>query len=85
MLFTVLLLAACWDHQANAQQGKPATMKAPAIDIHTAVATGNMQAVQQHLSAGTDINTKDAMGGSSPLITARPKRHCHWALISARP
>lgn len=70
MLFTVLLLAACRDHQANAQQGKPATMKAPAIDIHTAVATGNMQAVQQHLSAGTDINMKDAMGGSSPLITA---------------
>lgn len=44
--------------------------KAPQVDIHTAVATGNGDALHQHIEAGTDINAKDPFGGSSPLITA---------------
>lgn len=69
MLMTVLVLTACRENNASAQQGK-STVKAPAIDIHTAVATGKLDLVQQHIKAGTDINLKDPMGGSSPLITA---------------
>ncbi|WP_126971355.1 ankyrin repeat domain-containing protein [Gynurincola endophyticus] len=42
----------------------------PSVDIHTAVLTGNMEALQQHIAAGSDLNEKDPMGGSSPLITA---------------
>ena len=44
--------------------------KKPNIDIHTAVATGNLAAVKQYLNAGKNLNEKDPMGGSSPLITA---------------
>ena len=40
------------------------------MDIHTAVATGDADVLRQHIAAGTDINTKDPFGGSSPLITA---------------
>ncbi len=70
MLLTLLFFAACLENHASAQQGKSTTVKAPAIDIHTAVATGKLDLVQQHIKAGTDINLKDPMGGSSPLITA---------------
>ncbi|EAR02913.1 ankyrin repeat domain-containing protein [Maribacter sp. HTCC2170] len=43
---------------------------APEIDINAAVLTNNIEAVKQHIEAGTDINTKDPMSGSTPLITA---------------
>jgi ankyrin repeat protein len=43
---------------------------APSVDIHTAVLTENLGALQQHIQAGTNLNEKDPFGGSSPLITA---------------
>lgn len=42
----------------------------PSIDIHGAVLTGNLEAVKQHIEAGTDINQKEAMSGSTPLMSA---------------
>jgi len=42
----------------------------PSVDIHTAVVTGNKEALLQHIKAGTNINEKDPFGGSSPLISA---------------
>ncbi len=42
----------------------------PKIDIQTAVLSGNLEAVKLHIEAGTDINEKDAMSGSTPLISA---------------
>lgn len=42
----------------------------PSIDIHSAVLTGNLEAVKQHIEAGTDINKKEAMSGSTPLMSA---------------
>jgi hypothetical protein len=43
---------------------------APSVDIHTAVVSGNKEALLQHIKAGTNINEKDPYGGSSPLISA---------------
>jgi hypothetical protein len=40
------------------------------IDIWTASATGNIAGIKQQLSAGTDINVKEPVGGSSPLLIA---------------
>lgn len=42
----------------------------PTMDIHSAVLTGNIEAVKQHIEAGTDINQKEAMSGSTPLMSA---------------
>ncbi|WP_406683726.1 ankyrin repeat domain-containing protein [Seonamhaeicola sp. MEBiC1930] len=42
----------------------------PSIDIHGAVLTGNLETVKQHIEAGTDINQKEAMSGSTPLMSA---------------
>ena len=42
----------------EATQPEPPTVKAPDILIHEAVAEGNIEAVKQHLNAGTDVNVK---------------------------
>lgn len=42
----------------------------PTMGIHEAVITGNMEIVEQYINAGADLDEKDPLGGSSPLITA---------------
>ena len=42
----------------------------PEMDIHTAIMSDNLEIVKQHIEAGTDINQKDALSGSTPLISA---------------
>ena len=68
MLLTCFLFS-CKENNATAQKNTPA-VTAPKIDIHTAVITGNAEAIKQHIAAGSNLNKKDAMGGSSPLISA---------------
>lgn len=72
LLVAVLLVAACGSKDNNEQSQSPTntSVKAPDIDIHTAVLTENMEAVKQHIAAGSDLNVKDPFGGSSPLISA---------------
>ena len=53
-----VLLAGC----ATTQQPEPTTTKAPDISIHEAAYTGNVEAVKQHLAAGTDVNAKGVAG-----------------------
>ncbi|MHC4528164.1 MAG: ankyrin repeat domain-containing protein, partial [Planctomycetota bacterium] len=43
---------------------------APSIDIWTAAATGNLEAIKQHVAAGTDLNAGEPAAGSTPLIVA---------------
>lgn len=71
LLFAGVVFAGC-QTQAEKTAGNSSGLSAvrPEVDIHTAVVTGNLEAVRQHISAGTDINIKDPMGGSSPLISA---------------
>jgi ankyrin repeat protein len=45
------------------------TVKAPSTDLSTAVFFGNLEAVKQHIAAGTDLNVKDEYG-STPLHVA---------------
>ena len=42
----------------------------PKIDIQAAIISNNLEIVKQHIEAGSNINAKDPMGGSTPLITA---------------
>ena len=46
--------------------------KAPDISIHGAALIENIEAVKQHLAAGTDVNVKDKYG-SVPLVYAASK------------
>lgn len=74
LVITLLVVAGC------AKQENPV----PKVDLHTAVATGNLEAIQQHIKAGSDLNAKD-MYGSTPLIIATvfDKTEVALALIEA--
>ncbi|HCD52229.1 MAG TPA: ankyrin repeat domain-containing protein [Balneolaceae bacterium] len=69
------------DKKADSTSG----VQAPSIDIHTAVMTDNLEAVQQHIKAGTDLDQKEPMSGSTALITAATfdKQDIAKALIDA--
>ncbi len=54
------------DNSTNAES----VVVKPKININTAVFSGNLEAVKQHIEAQTNINEKDPMSGSTPLITA---------------
>jgi ankyrin repeat protein len=68
VFIAVFAVTACNSQQKS--ENKTASAKAPDVDIHTAVVSGNLEALKQHIAAGTNINEKDPFGGSSPLISA---------------
>jgi PBP1b-binding outer membrane lipoprotein LpoB len=49
---------------AEAATPEPTTAKAPDISILNAVNRGNVEAVRQHIAAGTDLNAKDDEGNT---------------------
>ena len=49
----------------EASQPEPPKAKAPDISIHQAAKGGNIEAVKQHIAAGTDVNAKDNVGFTS--------------------
>ena len=57
---------------ATTQAPEPPKAKAPDISIHEAAYTGNIEAVKQHLAAGTDVNAK-ASRGWTPLHSVATK------------
>lgn len=60
-------------------------ISAPNIGLHMAVIQGNMEAIMQHIQAGSDLDKKEPSAGSSPLITAATfgKTEVALALIEA--
>ncbi|TDT47011.1 ankyrin repeat protein [Maribacter spongiicola] len=90
-LVLLLLTAACGqsseklkDDATSNTETKAEVMK-PEIDIQAAILSDNLEAVKQHISAGTDLNKKDPMTGATPLITAASfgKNKIAQALIDA--
>ena len=57
---------------AEAAKPEPPTAKAPDISIFVAAARGNIEAIKQHLAAGTDVNAKGSflLAGGTPLYIA---------------
>lgn len=72
----LLLTAACGQsgtkktEQANSNTKVESVVDTPDMDIQMAILSNNLEAVQQHIKAGTNLDKKDAMSGSTPLITA---------------
>ena len=55
-------------HQPGRQKVQSSLL--PTVGLHEAVISGNLQAIKEHIDAGSNLDEKDQMGGSSPLITA---------------
>lgn len=74
VFLTLLLTSSCAqsnkETNSNDATKTTKTVDKPSIDIHGAVLTGNLDAVKQHIEAGTDINQKEPMSGSTPLMSA---------------
>ncbi len=88
LLTTVLSTNSCYaqaDSIKNAIYPVGKKNKAPKIDIHTAVINGDLNALRQHIAAGTNLDEPDPVGGSSPLITAAlfDKKEMAKALLEA--
>jgi len=62
-IFVIAFLGVCG-------QTSQSTAEEQTVDIWTAAATGNIEAIKQYISAGTDLNAKEPQGGSTPLIVA---------------
>jgi ankyrin repeat protein len=60
------------------------TSESPSVALHTATFLGNLEALQQHIKYGSDLNKKDDYG-STPLIIAATfgKTEIAKALINA--
>lgn len=65
MLLVILITLAGCSKQEDADKGK----RPPHVSLHVAALQGNLDAIQQHVDAGSDLNERDAYG-SSPLIIA---------------
>jgi ankyrin repeat protein len=42
----------------------------PSVALHEAAMQGNLEAIRQHIEAGSDLDERDPMGGASPLAIA---------------
>lgn len=75
-LIAILLISSCAqsDNRNNTKSENETNAKSivdkPKIDIQTAIISNKLEIVKQHIEAGTDIDKKDAMSGSTPLISA---------------
>ena len=72
----ILTISACGSKQEKSSSGdegaqaSQTTVKAPNMDIHAATLLGDMEAIKQHIAAGSDLNDKEPAVGSTPLISA---------------
>lgn len=75
-LSMLLLMSSCAQSnkidKTNSENNSTAKsiIAAPKTDIQIAIMSDNLEVVEQHIAAGTDINIKDQMSGSTPLISA---------------
>jgi len=76
MLTALMSFTSCGSNAGNsvADNKQPTesqtTPKPPNIDIHTATIMGDLEAVQQHIEAGSNLNEREPAVGSTPLISA---------------
>lgn len=77
LLVVLLTSVACGGQSSETSNGA----KPPKTDIQTAALTGDLEAMKQHIAAGSNLNEKDPFGGSSPLITASLFGHTEVARV----
>ncbi len=69
ILVVTLLAAAGFGMVENSLEEKGQPSETPSVSLHVAALQGDINAIRQHIKAGSDLDQKD-MFGSSPLNTA---------------
>ena len=71
LFFSLISFSSCNNAEKTQSQDKEekTEVKPPSMDLIAATFMGNIEAVKQHIEAGSDLNIKDEYG-STPLITA---------------
>ena len=75
ILAVLFILASCNNKETSTETDSKikvakSSVRPPEVDIHTAMILNNLDALRQHIAAGSNLNEKDPFGGSSPLISA---------------
>lgn len=70
LIMLLLITAGCNSGNRKDTEGEKSLAKVPETDIHTTVVIGDLSAINQHIAAGTDLNSIEPTGGSTALITA---------------
>lgn len=84
----LMILFSCQGQEQKSNKQKEETqvsqIKPPSLDIHAATFMGNLEVIDQHIEAGSDLNKKDQYG-STPLTIAATfnKTEVALALINA--
>ncbi len=68
-MLMMLFNTSCAQKQDKAKV-KDSSIEKPKMDIHSAIIANNLEVVKQHIKAGSDLNKKEPMSGSTPLISA---------------
>lgn len=91
LLVTIWFMASCGNPSGNnkglnsTDPDQQAKVNPPSVDLHTATVLGDMNAIRQHIQAGSDLNEREPSMGSTPLISASlfGKAEVAGALIEA--
>ncbi len=74
LFMAILTMVSCGGNKKNASEEKTQSAQTkpepPAVDLHTATFLGDLETVQQHILAGSDLDVKEPGVGSTPLISA---------------
>jgi uncharacterized lipoprotein NlpE involved in copper resistance len=68
LVVTLLTIVGCGNQDKSAES--QTTVSAPKVDLHSAVVTGDLEVIRQHIKAGSDLNVLEPTRASTPLITA---------------
>jgi hypothetical protein len=73
MVVSILIISSCGGKQqpsADQTIAEQEPVNPPNVDIHTATLLGDLDAIEQHIKAESDLNVKEPAVGSTPLISA---------------
>lgn len=68
-LAILIMTGACKGNPETGTLGTT-TIEAPEMDIHTATVIGDLEVIRQHIKAGTNLDEKEPVMESTPLISA---------------
>ena len=67
LVFMVVILSSCGNNEGAKKQKE---LTPPALDLQSATIMGDLVTVEKHIEAGSNLDEKEPIMGSTPLLTA---------------